>query len=135
MDAELTFENIKPSIPHDARVIAIAGTPDTGKTTMAKSFVGWEVIHVDNYLEWFSREERARGLIALCNRTTGRYIIEGCEVGRMLRTGDREGTWHPDFIIWRQPDKKLNGWPKGLQTIFADYMQERTVQVPVFYAP
>jgi len=116
-------------------VIAIAGTPEMGKTTMANNFVGWEVFHTDNYIGMFPQEARAQGLIRMCNRLTGRYIIEGCEVGRMLRTGAREGTWHADFIIWRQPEKKLHGFAKGLQTIFADYMQERTVQVPVFYAP
>ncbi len=132
----MNFDDIKPVIPHDAKVIAIAGVPKTGKTTMANKFVGWNVYHTDNYIDLYPQEHRASGLIRMCNRPGMRpYIIEGCEVGRMLRTGSREGIWHPDFIIWRQPEKKLSGFAKGLQTIFADYMEQRTVQVPVLFAP
>jgi len=134
------YEDIINGMPPGARVIAIGGTPQSGKTTLAAAFArqGWTVVHTDDYLHRFPQETRPAQLIELVKSTgvhAARVVVEGTEVGRMLRTGDREGTWHPDWILWRQPEAKLQGFAKGLQTIFADYLESRTVQVQMLFAP
>jgi chloramphenicol 3-O-phosphotransferase len=134
------YEDLIVSMPPGARMVAIGGVPMSGKTTLAEGFQqhGWEVVHTDDYLSRFPQQTRPAQLIELVKNLrvhAARVVVEGTEVGRMLRTGDRTGTWFPDWILWRQPEARLHGFAKGLQTIFADYLESRTVQVQMLFAP
>jgi hypothetical protein len=131
------YEDIINGMPPGARVIAIGGTPESGKTTLADEFPfpPWMKVHTDDHIERFPMEVRPRKLIEVVQAFQTPVIVEGCEVARMLRTGDREGIWAPDWIIWRQPETPLKGYAKGLQTIFADYLESRTTQVQMLFAP
>lgn len=119
-------------IPPDAKVIAIAGLSNTGKSTLAKKlFSDWHVIHTDDYIST-PQADRARFLITLLNLRGDEepVVVEGCEVGRILRTGLREGTWQPDVVIWceRVYDDRTKGdgtFNKGLTTIFREYLSMR----------
>lgn len=136
---QVHYEDIINGMPPGATTIAIGGTPMSGKTTLAGEFRqhGWLIVHCDDYVHRFEQGDRATKLIEVVTMLPAgkRIVVEGCEVGRMLRTGDRTGTWHPDWIIWRQPEQSLKGFAKGLQTIFADYLETRTTQVQMLFAP
>lgn len=135
-----TYQDLIVSMPPGANTIAIGGVPQSGKTTLAGEFSqhGWHVIHTDDFLHRFPQQTRPSQLIEVVKNSARRHprlVVEGTEVGRMLRTGDKLATWRPDWILWRQPEARLQGFAKGLQTIFADYLESRTVQVQMLFAP
>lgn len=85
-----------------ARAIAITGRPRVGKTTLGKRLSEYKngaLVHTDDYIKDFSFEDAAKGLIDVCSKIDGPYIVEGVQVARMLRTGAREGIWQPDLVI------------------------------------
>jgi hypothetical protein len=111
--------------------IAIAGGPETGKSTYVEGVTDREVIHADLWKgEPF--EEQPNFIIAAC-APFDRFIVEGCQVPRALRKG-----LEVDCLIWlarpvaeRTPKQVAFG--KGVETVFESIREKLTV--PVFVCP
>lgn len=118
----------------DKRVIVIAGRPQVGKTTLAKSLamhLGRPVLHTDDYIHQFSFKDAAANLIEIAkgfpwsHEPLG-FIVEGVQALRMLRTGEREGTWKPDLVIYCDAsifiDKKHVSLAALTKSAYTDWM-------------
>ncbi len=111
----------------NARVIAIIGRPQAGKTTLAKKLSAFKhcpIIHTDDYIKKVSFKDAAEAIIKVCNEQDAPYIVEGVQVARMLRTGQKEKIWKPDLVIYINMATAPSAEHKGLATLTQKAFQE-----------
>lgn len=117
----------------NAQRIAIVGRPGVGKTTIAKKMaevLGTNLYHTDDYIDRTTFEDAPKAIIAdLAN--ADRYIVEGVQVARMLRTGQRENIWRPDCVVLVRAN--IAGQPKhkSMTALVSKALQEWLSSGPV----
>lgn len=78
------------------RIIVITGFSCTGKTTLSKQLserYKCEVVSTDDYIE-IGFKDSVKVINNIASKATGRLIIEGVQVNRLLRSG-----LEPDVVI------------------------------------
>lgn len=82
----------------DYNKIVVIGLPKSGKTEFVKQFKDREIIHTDAFMISHTWKEQPEAIIYHL-KIRGKYIIEGIQCYRLLRTGAKDGTYKPDLII------------------------------------
>jgi len=102
--------------------IALAGGPRSGKSTLTAAVADRPVIHTDDYMElpW---SELPPAVLALPELGGDRWVIEGVQVGRVLRKG-----LQPDVVLWLggshgELSKGQRSMVKGCETVFKDWLR------------
>ena len=115
--------------------IAIAGGPNSGKTTLCRLVKGRPVFHTDEHkhLAW---EAVPHAVIAeiLNESAIKQFVVEGVQVPRTLRKG-----LEVDAVLWLnealEPNSKgQEAMRKGCQTVLAEWYATHK-DVPVLQAP
>jgi hypothetical protein len=108
--------------------IVMVGLPRAGKTKTSKkmaSFINYELIHTDDYMNKYTWEEQPKKLISIISEKE-KYIIEGIQCYRILRTGVKLNIYSPDLIVniipKFKPDEKHKAMCKTLKKIYTDYL-------------
>jgi len=113
--------------------VAIAGGPRTGKTTLAAlgASPNRRVYHTDDFmhLNWKDQPEFIIQLL----KDQSRYIVEGVQVARALRSG-----LQVDAVVFiRTPKVVLNtrqeGMRKTIDKIFTDWYDANNGRVPIIF--
>jgi len=102
--------------------IAIVGRPKVGKTTLAKKMakeLDLNLIHTDDIIGDVSFIDADKHMIEKV-RDQESYIVEGVQVSRMLRRGEKEGSWKPDKLIIVDATHKVKPKHKGLASLCKD---------------
>lgn len=117
---------MRSSAIKNANSIIIIGHPKSGKTKiskMLKNKLNIELIHTDDFMETVSWKEQATFFLNML-KSKKRYILEGVQGYRVLRTGARNG-WGPDLAInitSKYPAMlKHQSMVKTLDKIYRDY--------------
>lgn len=101
-------------------IIAIAGRPGIGKTTLAekisKSF-GHKVISTDKFIERSSFKESPEIIMSAVDKETENLVVEGVQVARMLKKG-----FKPDLVIEIECSKECEKRHRGLASMVENSM-------------
>ena len=107
--------------------IAVAGGPNTGKSTLVQVVTDRDLIHTDAWKGelW----DLQPGLIIAACAPLARFVVEGCQVPRALRKG-----LEVDCLIWlRNPvaerTDKQKAFGKGVTTVFESIAPKLTIPV------
>lgn len=107
-------------------IVAILGRPGVGKTTFANSIaeeLGLWVVHTDDYIGDVSFEDTPLKIIADL-RDMRSYIVEGVQVARMLRYGQRHGIWRPDKLYVIDANIEVKTRHKGMASLCESALAE-----------
>jgi phage gp29-like protein len=106
--------------------IAIVGNPVSGKSTLGNalsSALGIPRISTDSFIGKATFDEMPSHIIEELKEKES-YIVSGVQVSRMLKYGQRDGTWQPDAVVFVNSGKKPEIKHKGLATMTQNSMAE-----------
>lgn len=107
--------------------IVVIGYPKSGKTITSNKIskmLNYEVIHTDDYINIYSWADQPIELIKIIKEKE-KYIIEGVQGYRVLRTGAKLNIYQPDLVINIISKynilEKHKAMKKTLNKIYSDY--------------
>lgn len=112
------------------RVVALAGGPNTGKTTVASQILEANpdtvLIHGDDYLElgWSASSQALRDA---ANAETGNLLIEGVQVPRAIRKGMDVGCLIVLTKVHEYNTKRQAALAKGMHTVITELSQNKAL--------
>jgi len=124
--------NLKPF-----KKIAIVGRVGVGKTHLAGELMAeykHDIIHTDDYIEKSDFKDAPNYVIDVCNKwIKKKYIVEGVQVSRMLRTGLRDDSWQPDVVLFvecrgLEVEKSHKSLASLTRNAMADWIEENQKQ-------
>lgn len=79
------------------KLIAIVGLSATGKTTLASTYQGYEVIHADDFLKY--KEQAPYHIARIVRHSKDNVVMEGMGIYRYLNDMREYGFRFPDLIL------------------------------------